>query len=301
RPDQPELVRVETDSPEGVPTPVFGSARQATESLARAAGRTAWLDRPPRRTHDPADLPGFDIARARLLVADFLAEHPDGGWLDPEQAAALLSTTGVRPEPLRLVRSAEEAAAAAREFAGPVAVKAYGPNLLHKRHAGALVLGVDGGPHAWQVYADLAARHADGMHGAVVQPMVGGDLELLVGVNSDSVFGPVIAFGLGGTEADALADRVVRLAPLDVTGAGEMLRGIRAARVLDSAADGGPVDIAALQDLLVRVSLLADRVPELADMDLNPVLARRDGFALVDVKVRLCPRQAYDPFLRRLR
>jgi acyl-CoA synthetase (NDP forming) len=139
------------------------------------------------------------------------------------------------------------------------------------------------------------------MTGAVVQPMADGDVELLVGVNSDSVFGPVIAFGLGGTEADVLADQVVRLAPLDDLTAAGMLRGIRAARLLEIAADGGRVDTAALEDLLVRVSVLADRVPELADMDLNPVLASATGLALVDVKVRLSPRQTYDPYLRKLR
>ncbi|HEY6740697.1 MAG TPA: acetate--CoA ligase family protein, partial [Actinopolymorphaceae bacterium] len=203
--------------------------------------------------------------------------------------------------PVQVVNTADEAAAATAETGRPVVLKAYGPDLVHKRHSGGVVLGVRGPAQAREAYTSLAARLGPAMDGAVVQPMVSGDAELLVGISNDSVFGPVVAFGLGGTEADALADRVVRLAPLTAEAASRTIRGIRAAGLLDQAAAGGPVDLDALRELLVRVSVLADRVPELADLDLNPVVARADGLSLIDVKVRIEPRRPYDPFLRRLR
>jgi len=131
--------------------------------------------------------------------------------------------------------------------------------------------------------------------------MARGDLELLVGAYGDPVFGPVVAFGLGGTEADALGDRQVRLAPLSQAEAAEMVGGIRAAAAYRHAAGGGPVDVAAVRDIVVRVAALADAVPELVELDLNPVLVTASGAHAVDAKARLAPVRPFDPYLRSLR
>ncbi|GAB3430687.1 bifunctional acetate--CoA ligase family protein/GNAT family N-acetyltransferase [Flindersiella endophytica] len=300
--DQTERVRLEAPAVEGdANVPVYAAPRDAAGAIAKAAAYAAWRRRESGLVPDPNDLPGFDLDQARGVVRRFLAAHPDGGWLAPADAVEFVAATGVEPVPVRVVSSATQAAAATAELGTPVVMKASGPRLIHKQHSGGVVLGIRSQAQARLAYTSLAERQGAAMDGAIVQRITSGDVELLVGVSNDSVFGPVVAFGLGGTEADALADRVVRLAPLTSLAAERMLREIRAARLLDQAAAGKPVDIDALRNLLLRVSVLAERVPELADLDLNPVLARADGVSLIDVKVRIEPRRPYDPFLRRLR
>jgi hypothetical protein len=183
----------------------------------------------------------------------------------------------------------------------PVAVKAIATGTVHKHHARGVALGLRGGGAVSAAYRELATRFGDNLTGVLVQPMAGGDLELLAGAYSDPVFGPVVAYGLGGTEADALADRQVRLAPLSDVDAAAMVAGIRAAGAYDHAAGGQPVDVAALRAIVTAMAALADAVPELADLDLNPVLATADGARAVDAKVRLMPVRRFDPYLRTLR
>lgn len=295
--NQAERVRNES-TVEGGRVPVYAAPRDAAVALAKTASYFAW------RECDSGQLPsvpGLSLADARAVVRAYLAEHPEGGWLPPDQAVAVVAASGVAPVPTRVVDSVVAAGAAAVELGFPVVMKAAGPTLVHKAHAQGVVLGLGSEPEVVAAYERLASLHGDAMTSVVVQSMTGGEVELLVGMNSDPVFGPIVAFGLGGTEADALADRVVRLAPLTDVAAAEMVRGIRSAKLLDVAASGGPVDTTALRDLLLRIASLADGIPELADIDLNPVLARREGLALVDVKVRVAPRATYDPFLRTLR
>jgi acyl-CoA synthetase (NDP forming)/GNAT superfamily N-acetyltransferase len=125
--------------------------------------------------------------------------------------------------------------------------------------------------------------------------------ELIIGVVQEPVFGPLVVFGLGGVATDVLADRAARLAPLTDADADELIRSIRSAPLLLGFRGSQAADLKALQDLLLRVSRLADDLPELAELDLNPVIARPDGVAVVDARIRLAPAEPQDPFLRRLR
>jgi acyl-CoA synthetase (NDP forming) len=124
--------------------------------------------------------------------------------------------------------------------------------------------------------------------------------EVIIGVVQEPVFGPLVVFGLGGVATDVLADRAARLAPLTDADAGELIRSIRSAPLLGFRGSQA-ADLKALQDLLLRVSRLADDLPELAELDLNPVIARPGGVAVVDARIRLAPAEPQDPFLRRLR
>ena len=136
--------------------------------------------------------------------------------------------------------------------------------------------------------ADEAIRAAEGT-------------EVIIGVVQEPVFGPLVVFGLGGLATDVLADRAARLAPLTDADADELIRSIRSAPLLIGFRGSQAADLKALQDLLLRVSRLADDLPELAELDLNPVIARPDGVAVVDARIRLAPAEPQDPFLRRLR
>jgi acyl-CoA synthetase (NDP forming)/GNAT superfamily N-acetyltransferase len=295
--DGAERVRTEPDAAGGR-VPVYGAPRDAAVALGRAVQYAAWR-RQPRRASVTLD--EQSRGRAREVVRRFLGERPEGGWLPPDQAVRLLECAGVPVVPVRVAQSAEDAATAADALGYPVALKGMAAGLVHKYHAGAISLGLAGPAAVRAEYQRMSDRFGGSLSGVAVQPMAHGDLELLVGACGDPVFGPVVAYGLGGTEADAIGDRLVRLAPLSEAGAEEMVNGIRAAGAYRHAAGGGPVDTAALREVLVRVAALADAVPELADLDLNPVLATAAGAWAVDAKVRLVPVRPFDPYLRSLR
>ena len=124
--------------------------------------------------------------------------------------------------------------------------------------------------------------------------MIVGGIETLVGVVQEPVFGPVVVFGLGGTATGLLADHAARLAPLTDADAEDLIRAIRAApTLLEHAPDTG-----ALRDTLLRVSRLADDLPQVAELDLNPVIVRADGVIAVDARIRVTSEHLADPFLR---
>ena len=128
-----------------------------------------------------------------------------------------------------------------------------------------------------------------------------GGVEVLVRVAQEPVFGPLVIFGLGGVATEVFGDHVARLTPLTNADAAAMIHGVRAAPLLFGHRGTPPVDTTALADVLLRVSRLADDIPELAELDLNPVIARADGVQAVDARIRISPVQPQDPFLRRLR
>jgi acyl-CoA synthetase (NDP forming) len=120
-------------------------------------------------------------------------------------------------------------------------------------------------------------------------------------VVQEPVFGPLVMFGLGGVATEVLADHAARLTPLTDADADRMMYDVRAAPLLFGHRGSPAVDTAALTDLLLRVSRLADDIPEIAELDLNPVIARPDGVQAVDARIRIAPAHRQDPFLRRLR
>jgi acyl-CoA synthetase (NDP forming)/GNAT superfamily N-acetyltransferase len=137
--------------------------------------------------------------------------------------------------------------------------------------------------------------------GRVVPEAAAGGVEMIVRVVAEPVFGPLVVFGLGGVAADVLGDRTARLAPLTDVDAAAMIGAVRAAPLLTGLAGGPAADTGALAGVLLRVSRLADDLPEVAELDLNPVIARPDGAFPVDVRVRVAPAVPSDPFLRQLR
>ena len=132
------------------------------------------------------------------------------------------------------------------------------------------------------------------MTAVLVEPMINGGIETIVGVVQEPVFGPVVVFGLGGIATGMLADHTARLAPLTDADADDLIRSIRAARALLE----HEVDIAALRHVLLRASRLADDLPQVVELDLNPVIVRPDGAVAVDARIRVTSHHLADPFLR---
>ena len=183
---------------------------------------------------------------------------------------------------------------------GHVVIKADVPGLLHKSAVGAVERDLRGAGEVRAAMGRLQARFAGRMAGVLVEPMITGGIETIVGVVQEPVFGPVVVFGLGGVATDVLGDHAARLAPLTGADADDLIHAIRAAPALLGNDGHARADIGALHDTLLRVSRLADDLPQVAELDLNPVIARPDGVVAVDARIRVTSHRLADPFLRQL-
>jgi acyl-CoA synthetase (NDP forming)/GNAT superfamily N-acetyltransferase len=297
--NQAEAVRLLPGGPDGPgPVPAYAYPGSAARALAHAARYGAW------RARVPGQVPAFGDLRAdeaRALVGGFLERSPDGGWLPPDQTADLLECYGMPLVSTQPVTSEEAAVGAAARLGGPVVLKADVPGLVHKTDAGAVQLDLHGPDEVRAGYRALAGRFGARLSAVLVQPMIGSGTEVIIGVVQEPVFGPLVVFGLGGVATDVLSDRSARLTPLTDTDAAALVRSIRAAPLLLGFRGTPAADLAALQDILLRVSRLADDLPQVAELDLNPVIARPDGAHVVDTRVRVLPAEPADPYLRRLR
>ena len=236
-----------------------------------------------------------DIAAA--AIAEGLGEGAE--WLDFERLSRLLGAYGIPLAEWRMAADSQAAADAAAEIGGSVALKALGPEIVHKTDLGAVRVGLSGR----QQVADAAAGIDEGLRRAgvsrerfLVQAMVEGSVEMLVGVVGDAVFGPVVACGAGGVEAELLKDVAVRLSPLTSSDVDEMLHSLRTFPLLTGYRGAPGVDVAALQDLLLRTSAMVEAHHEIAEMDLNPVIVAVDGVMSVDARVRVeaaAPRRSW--------
>ena len=253
----------------------FPYPESAARALGLAAERADWLRRPVGKV---PDLDGIDAAFARKLVDSALADSSDV-WLSPEQARALLESYGVPLVAQRLAASADEAAAAARELGFPVVVKTAAAG-VHKTEGGGVALDLSDEEEV------RAATERIGVP-VLVQPFVHGGPELLAGVVQDSVFGPLVAFGPGGVLAELIGDAAFRVAPLTDVDAAELVLGGKAGRLVRGYRGAPPADDAALVDLVHRLARLAEDLPEVDELDLNPVLGLPAGCVAVDARTRL--------------
>lgn len=189
-----------------------------------------------------------------------------------------------------LARSADEAAVMAADMGFPVVMKIVSPDILHKTEAGGVIVGVKSGDEAKaaydQIVANAKAYKADAqIDGIQVQQMLAGGQEVIIGAVTDSSFGKLVAFGLGGVLVEVLKDITFRLAPVTRDEALSMLDGIQAAEMLKGVRGGDPVNRDALADMIVRVSTLVNDYPEIVELDLNPVFATKDGAIAADVRI----------------
>ncbi len=291
--DQPEAVRLLPGEDACPAVPAYAYPEAAARALARAAWYGSWRSRPAGTVPEFTDVRAAD---ARSIVDSFLDRMPGGGWLSAEEADTLLRCYGLPMVPFRRAADTEAAVEAAADLGGHVVIKAEVPGLLDKTAAGAVELDLRGDDEVRAAMRRLHSSLGGRMTGVLVEPMITGGIETIVGVVQESVFGPVVVFGLGGIATDMLADHAARLAPLTDADADDLIRSIRAARVLLE----HEVDLAALRDVLLRASRLADDLPQVAELDLNPVIVGPDGAAAVDARIRVTSHRLADPFLRQL-
>ena len=276
--------------------PCYADPGNAARALGHAVRYRAWRGR--QRGKVPV-LEGLRAADARAVVTGFLAGSPTGGWLPEASAADLLSCYGVPLVATMTAASEQEAAAAAAQLGGRVVLKAEAEGLVHRTDAGGVRVDLRTPQEVAEGYRALAADFGPRLQQVLVQPMLTGGVEVHIGVVQEPVFGPLVVFGSGDAATEVHGDHVTRLTPLTDADAEEMIHAVRAAPLLAGDRGTPPVDTAGLADALMRVSRLADDLPEVSEMDLNPVIATQDGVWCVDVRVRISPAEPRDPFLRR--
>ncbi len=265
--------------------PSFAFPEAAAHALGRAADLAEWRRQPV------GDVPAFadiDLARARGIVAEQLATIPfgEGVWLDATRATELLSCFGIPVAPLRAAHDADEAVRAADALGYPVVLKAGSPEIVHKSDVGAVVLGLGDAQAVRAAFTAMSARLGDTMGGAIVQATAQPGVETILGVTQDPSFGPLVLFGLGGVTAELLADRSLQIVPITDEDAHRLVRSLRGSPLLFGYRGRPAVDVAALEDLVLRVGCLADELPEVSEMDLNPVVVSDSGALAIDIKIR---------------
>ena len=265
-------------------------------ALAHATTYGTWRSRPAGHIPHYTDTTPAD---ARTLTRQYLTRHPKGGWLPPTHTTALLTHYGIHQIGLTPVTSADDAIRAAAALGGPIVLKADVTGVPHKSDAGAVQLDLRTETDIRRAYRLLTGKFGR-LRQILMQPMITGGTEVIIGVTQDPMFGPLVVFGLGGAATEVLDDRAARLAPLTDTDADELIRSIRSGPSLLGHRRQPATDQPALQDLLLRVSRLADDLPEVAELHLNPVIARPDAAPAVNARIRIASAEPQDPFLPKL-
>lgn len=262
----------------------FAFPEAAVAALARVVRYGQFL------AADPGEAPsrtGIDAPAAAALVDRVLGADGRGRWLDPAETGALLAAYGIPMTEFGYVRSTADAVAAARAIGFPVALKAEVAGVVHKLDAGAVVLGLTSVAAVQRAVREFRRRFGPSLHGIMVQRMGAPGVELLVGAVRDPAFGPLVVYGTGGTDAELYGDQQLRLAPLTDAQAAELVRAPRGARLLEGGRGRAPADIAAVTDILGRISQVVADLPDIAEIECNPVIARPDGARAVDARVRV--------------
>jgi len=272
----------------GVPT--FTFPEEATQGLASLARYHAWWTRPraPERTFS------VDHAAARATIDR--ARHAGVTILSDYDARALLEAYGIRFPAVKLVHTIDQAVDAAGGIGYPVVLKVVSPDLSHKTDVGGVALGIHDASMlraAWETMQESLKAKAPSarVEGFDVESEIQEGKEVLVGVQRDPHFGPILAFGLGGIYVEVLRDVTFRLAPLRPLSALRMVQSVKAFPLLKGVRGEPPSDIDALTEVIERISQLAMEIPDVLELDINPLLVLPDhgGAIAADARVVIGP------------
>jgi acetyl coenzyme A synthetase (ADP forming)-like protein len=283
-----DLERTFTVDGEAIPT--YRHPEIPAHIISRALMYDAWRQQPVGQVPSLADA---DLSAAKTICARVLSDR-GSGWLTAEETQALLSAMKLPLAPGAIAASAEEAVRLAQKIGYPVAVKLASHEILHKTEMGGVQLNLADEQAVRESFhtirAGLAqARKVEAMEGVLVQLMLSGGVEVMVGMIRDPLFGPLLAFGLGGIHIEILGDLQFRLAPLTDRDATEMVERIKGYRLLQGYRGQPAADIKGLEEILLRVSQLVEAIPEIMELDLNPIFALPpgQGCRIVDARIRV--------------
>ena len=263
------------------PITTYRTTASAVRALGRAVRYAEWLaverSAPSRSEPD-------DVVRLRARARELLSGHPDGRWLAPDEAAGLLADYGIRLLG-RTAGSAMAAAEAAAKIGFPVAMKVADPEVVHKTDRGLVRVGLRTLAQVRDAYRDFA-RELGRAPQVLVQPMVSG-AEVALGLVRDPALGALVMVAAGGVATDVWDDRAFLVPPVARSDAQRAIRSLRVWQLLDGFRGAPRGDVAGLESMLEALGRLAVDVPEVAELDLNPVLVGPDGCVVVDAKIRL--------------
>jgi acetyl coenzyme A synthetase (ADP forming)-like protein len=266
--------------PQVAPIPCYDFPETAIPALAHASAYRRWLSEsemsPPRSQR-------LDAGTIRPLLTRALAAG--GAWLEPSAAAALLDACGITIATQHVVANAADAAAVARQVGYPVVLKGLGPTLIHKTESHAVRPDLADETAVVHAFDELAGR--PDVTAVVVQAMIRDGVEMLVGAVRQGAFGHAVICGSGGILVELVRDTTLRLAPVSPRGVAAMLNELRGTRLLRGFRGAPVLDEAALVETVLRVSELVELCPEIAELDLNPVIVTRTGAIVVDARIRL--------------
>ncbi|MBV8453452.1 MAG: acetate--CoA ligase family protein, partial [Deltaproteobacteria bacterium] len=242
-----------------------------------------------------------DRAPVRRLLNQVNAEGRS--TLDPDESRVLCEAYGIPVAREGIAHSPAELSRLVREIGFPLVMKIVSADILHKTEAGGVIVGVKSSAEALQAYEKIlsnarAYKPDAKIDGVLVQQMLTGGQEVIVGALTDPSFGKVVAFGLGGILVEIFKDVTFRLAPVSEQEALAMLDGISAAEILHGVRGAAAVEPQALARIIVAVSHIVTDFPEIRELDLNPVFAHRAGAAAADVRVLVdftSPKERYRP------
>jgi len=280
----------ELSSPD-VGFPTFAFPERAAKALRKATTYAEWLARPEGKFIEFDDI---DAAGARYVVDAVIGSNngsdDEGMWLDPDSVDALLEAYGIAIPRAQVVTNIDAAVAFGEELGAPIVLKVISPSAVHKSDVGGVALDVSGSSAIEAAYAQVTGAVPD-PEGVLVQEFVSGGHEVLIGMVEDPTFGPLIVFGLGGVFVELIGDVAFRIHPLTDLVASEMIQDVKSARLLEGYRGGEPGDIDAVIDTLLRVSALIEDIPEIIEMDLNPVKVGTpgSGVRIVDARIKVRP------------
>jgi acyl-CoA synthetase (NDP forming) len=273
--------------------PAFQFPEQAAQALARVTSYGDWLTKPEQPV---PSVPETRREEAAALLASALERGE--GWLEPAEASALLDCYGIRVAGWREAEDPAAAGRAAAQIDGAVALKAVVPG-LHKTEAGAVRLGLTGEDAvtaAAEEMGERLRRAGNEPRAFIVQDMVTEGVEMLVGLVHDPLFGPLLACGAGGVQAELIKDVSVRITPLREGDAAEMVRSLQTYPLLEGFRGAPRADVGALEEVLLRMSALVEAHAEVAEADLNPLIVGPHGATAVDVRIRTQGAQPRPPW-----
>lgn len=266
--------------------PAYIFPESAAKALAAMYQYRQWLERPIGLVpHFEVDRSAADAIMARQRAAG-------GGYLPAEDVFRLLQAYGLSTLQSRLARTRQEAAAIADEMQVPVVMKIVSPQIVHKTDVGGVALDLrtpDEVERAWDTMMQrVAAKQPEAeIHGVVIEQYVRGGRETIIGMSQDPSFGPVLMFGLGGIYVEALRDVSFRIQPVSDIDAKEMVRAIRGIKLLEGVRGEPPADLPAIEEAIQRVSQLVGDFPEIAELDINPLVVFEHGTIAVDARIRI--------------
>ena len=270
--------------------PTFPLPEHPAVVLSKACRYQEWRAQPLGMIPDFDDM---DVATARSICAKVLSQE-GSGWLTVEETRALLTSAKLPVAQGGVARTVDQAVALASEVGFPVAVKLASHKILHKTEMGVVHLNLAHEQALRDAFEAIRARLAqenklDAMEGVLVQPMLTSGVEIMIGMTHDPLFGPLIAFGLGGIHVEILGDVRFRITPLTDRDASQMVREIKGYRLLQGYRGHPAADVEAIEEVLLRLSRLVEELPEISELDLNPIFALPpgEGCRIVDARIRV--------------